>query len=92
MNAKKINFEKLAEVFKALGHPQRLQIVAFLLDASGANVNTLVEKLSIPQSSVSQQLNILKKNGIIGSRKNGVKTCCSISDAKIGKIFKIMTN
>ncbi len=87
MNAK-FDFEKESEIFKALGHPIRLQIVAGLAFGSECNVNTMVEKLGIPQSTVSQHLGILKSRGIVASNKKGVETCYYLHDKRIKKIIE----
>ncbi len=87
---KKIDFEKESEVLKALGHPVRLRIVTGLLQEDECNVNKIVDKLKIPQSTISQHLGILKSRGIIKARKDGVKTCYSVIDDKVKMILDIL--
>lgn len=82
-----MDFEKNSDILKALGHPVRLQIVAGLSSGSECNVNTIVEKLNIPQSTVSQHLGILKSRGILTCRKKGVETCYFLADERIKKIL-----
>lgn len=83
----KMNFETDSEILKALGHPVRLQIIAGLCGGPVCNVNAMVGKLKIPQSTVSQHLGILKNRGIITARKTGVETCYYISDERVKKIL-----
>lgn len=83
-----MDFEKDSEILKALGHPIRLKIVAGLLDKKECNVNTIVEKLKIPQSTASQHLGVLRSRGIITPRKKGVETCYYVSDARIKKVLE----
>jgi ArsR family transcriptional regulator len=61
----------LAEVLKAVAHPLRLRIVAFLCEGE-ANVTGLVEALGSPQPLVSQQLRILRAQGLVeATREDG---------------------
>ena len=60
-----------ASALKALAHPLRLRIVA-LLCAGEAHVTALVEALETPQPLVSQQLRILRAQGLVeASREDG---------------------
>lgn len=82
-----MDFEKDSEILKALGHPVRLKIVVGLMDKKECNVNTIVEKLKIPQSTASQHLGVLRSRGIIAPKKKGVETCYYVSDERIRKII-----
>ncbi len=81
---------KDSELLKALAHPVRLKILEGLLESDGCNVNEIVEKLNTPQPTISQHLKTLKINGILSSRKEGVKICYKVSDKRIAKIIKIL--
>jgi ArsR family transcriptional regulator len=74
MKALKDNGEKaahIAEVLKAVAHPLRIRIVAILCDGD-ENVTALAERLDAPQAIVSQQLRILRAQGLVeASRENG---------------------
>lgn len=83
-----MDVEKDSEILKALGHPVRLKIVIGLMDKKECNVNTMVEKLKIPQSTASQHLGVLRSRGIISNRKKGVETCYYISDERVRKIIE----
>jgi ArsR family transcriptional regulator len=85
-----MNFVKESEILKVLGHPVRLKIAARLLEGPECNVNSMVEDLGIPQSTVSQHLGILKSRGIINSRKKGVQTCYYMADGRIKKIIEAL--
>ncbi len=59
--------EVAAEMFKALGHPLRLRIVAAL--AGGPmHVNALAERLGAPQPFVSLKLRRLEPVGLVAAR------------------------
>ncbi len=57
-----------AEVLKAVAHPLRLRIVATLCRGA-EHVNALAERLDVPQPIVSQQLRILRANGLVSARR-----------------------
>ncbi len=58
----------LADVLKALAHPERLRIVAVLC-ARETNVTGLAALLGLPQAIVSQQLRILRMSGLVAARR-----------------------
>lgn len=61
-----------ATIFKALGHPLRLQIVS-LLGAGEEHVGAMAERLDAPAAIVSQQLRILRMAGLVEtSRQDGL--------------------
>ena len=84
-----IDYGKESELLKALGHPVRLKMVEGLLGRE-CNVNKMVKALGLPQSTVSQHLGILKNRGIVQIRKDGVKTCYRVVDARIAELMKIL--
>ncbi len=90
MNSKVLDFEKDSELLKALAHPVRLRIVCGLMSGDGCNVNKIVENLQLPQSTVSQHLAILRGQGVISYRKDGVKTCYWVTDERVKKLINVL--
>jgi ArsR family transcriptional regulator len=86
----KMDFQRNSQMLKVLGHPTRLKIVVGLIRHGECNVNLIVEELKLPQSTVSQHLGDLKGQGIIESRKEGVKTCYRVVDQRVFDIIKIL--
>lgn len=84
-----MDYNFYSEIFKAIAHPVRLQILNGLMTHE-CNVNHIVENLSLPQSTVSQHLSILKNKGLIQPRKDGVKTCYQIKSQMIIDILRLM--
>jgi len=80
--------EDIAEIFKALAHPIRLKIVCGLIKKVECNVSIMVEKLGLPQPTVSQHLNILKNAGIIKGFRNGTQICYQVTNETAIKIVK----
>ena len=81
--------EKLAGIFKALGHKDRLQIVTILMNGE-QNEDQIVNELVISQSSVSQHLTKLKWQGILKSRREGNKVYNSLANDSIRRIVKVI--
>lgn len=59
-----------AELFKTLGHPVRIKILR-MLNGGERCVCEMMEEIDIEQSNFSQHLGVLKKQGLIDSRKDG---------------------
>jgi ArsR family transcriptional regulator len=62
--------ERLVAVLRAIAHPLRLRIVALLCE-SDHHVNALAERLDAPQAIVSQQLRILRSEGLVAATRAG---------------------
>lgn len=58
---------KLAEIFKALGHPERVLIMSHLCNTKSKKdrVKNIYEALELSQSTVSRHLGLLLRLGII---------------------------
>ncbi len=84
-----VDFSYYAEILKALGHPVRLKIVVGIL-CEGCNVNGVVERLQIPQSTVSQHLAVLRNKGIITAHKVGVSTCYKVENDFVLHTIKLL--
>lgn len=68
--AEDIAVKLLAELFKTVGHPVRIKILRLLGDGELC-VCEMIEKIDIEQSNLSQHLKVLKKQGVLDSRKEG---------------------
>lgn len=66
--------ERLAKVYRALGHPARLSILAALAERPEACCGDIVETLPLAQSTVSQHLQVLKEAGLLTCDTRG--RCC----------------
>ena len=86
----KNDVEKIAEIFKALSCKTRLNIVVGLIDKNECNVNTMAEKLNLPQPNVSQHLSVLKNAGIIEGYRKGTQICYKVTNEIVIKIIKNM--
>lgn len=76
----------IANIFKALSSPTRVQILK-LLKNGPLCVCEIIEALGTEQSNTSQHLNILKGAGLVDSRKEGLKVIYSV---KYNQVFDII--
>ncbi len=77
-----------AEFFKALGHPLRIRILDALRDGEVA-VTELSERLEVEQSTLSQQLAVLRKSNIVVGRKEGLNVYYSVADRMLFKLLDV---
>lgn len=77
-----------AEFFKALAHPLRIRIVDELRNGE-IGVNDLSAKLDAEQSTLSQQLAILRGRHIVNARKDGLSVFYSIRDPEIFRLLDV---
>ncbi len=75
-----------AEFFKALAHPIRIRILD-QLRAGEVGVNELSSRLQTEQSTLSQQLAVLRKSNIVTGRKEGQNVFYSVSDPAIFRLL-----
>lgn len=75
-----------AEFFKALAHPLRIRILDALRQGE-IGVNDLSERLNVEQSTISQQLAVLRKSNIVVGRKEGQNVFYSVPDRAIFRLL-----
>lgn len=78
----------ISEIFKILGDPTRVRIVA-ALQIRELCVGDLACLMEISQSGVSHQLRLLKKSRIVKTRRDGKMIYYSLSDEHITSLINI---
>ena len=76
------------EVFQALSHPVRLEICQLLM-VKQYSVGELCETLKLRQSVVSQQLALLRKAEIVGTKREARSIIYSLSNYKVRRILRV---
>lgn len=84
-----MNLEEKALLLRTLGHPVRLKIVAGLAGKC-ACVKEIWECLRMPQAIVSQHLKVMKKNGILDARRDGVRVCYSLKNEMMAELVTVL--
>ncbi|MBU2051664.1 MAG: metalloregulator ArsR/SmtB family transcription factor [Candidatus Beckwithbacteria bacterium] len=63
-------FNRESRLFQALAHPKRLEVI-HLLRQQELCVNEMLKMLDLPQANISQHLTLLRRAGIVKSRRDG---------------------
>jgi DNA-binding transcriptional ArsR family regulator len=77
-----------AEFFKALAHPLRIAVLDALRNGE-LGVNELCVRLKAEQSTLSQQLAVLRSRNIVVGRKDGLKVYYSVRDVTVFKLLDV---
>ena len=72
------NADEAGQLLKALGNPDRLLLLCQLV-AGEMNVGELEDRLKIVQPTLSQQLGVLRREGLVDTRRDGRQIYYSIS-------------
>lgn len=86
------SFIELAEILKAIAHPQRLCIVKTLCEKDHLNVGDMQHCLGEAQATVSQHLIRLKAAKIITGKREGTNIYYSIIDERARNLVKALIN
>ena len=77
-----------AEFFKALSHPLRIRVLDSLRTGE-VGVNELCTRLSVEQSTLSQQLAVLRTRDIVVARKSGSSVFYSVKDPATFRLLDV---
>ena len=81
-------FLNLADTFKLIGENTRCKIL-YALDKQEMCVGDIANILDMTKSSVSHQLAILRRSGIVRCRKVGKEVLYKLDDEHITKLFEV---
>ncbi len=79
----------VAERFRALAEPARLQILQQLRSGE-STVTGLVEATGLGQANVSKHLQVLLAAGFVGRRKDGLYTRYRLADQDVFRVCDLM--
>ncbi|WP_306006854.1 ArsR/SmtB family transcription factor [Aquicoccus porphyridii] len=82
--------EQVAALAKALAHPARVRIIAFLLSRPGCIGGDIVDQVGLAQSTVSEHLRILKEAGIVQGRIDYPRICYSLDPAALAPLQTLL--
>ena len=77
-----------AEFFKALAHPLRIAVLDALRHGE-LGVNELSNLLQVEQSTLSQQLAVLRGRNIVAGRKEGLNVYYSVRDRAVFRLLDV---
>lgn len=78
-----------SELLKVIAHPTRLCIINCLMEKE-CNVTALVNKMDVPQSTVSQHISKLKLMGIIKGNKRGTEIIYKVVNEDVKRIVALL--
>lgn len=77
-----------AEMFRALSHPARIRILETLSNGE-RSVGEMQPAIGIELSHLSQQLGVLRRAGLVTSRKEGQSVFYSVKDPLITELLSV---
>jgi ArsR family transcriptional regulator len=77
-----------AEFFKALGHPMRILILEMLRQGP-CSVSKLQEAIGAPESSISQQLAVLRSRNIVVTERRGTTVIYSVRNTDLFELLDV---
>lgn len=72
--------ERMASALKILAHPCRLKIVDVLQREESAPVYAIMSRIKLPQATISQHLNQMRRAGLVAASRRGKEVWYSIAD------------
>lgn len=86
------NLQKQANLFKALAHPARLQILQFLAESKTCISGDISEELPLSRTTVNQHLTELKEAGLIKGHVEGAKMKYCLDGEKVNEMKTLLTS
>jgi len=83
--------QERANLFKALAHPARLQILQFLAETKTCISGDISEELPLSRTTVNQHLKELKDAGLIRGHVTGAKMNYCLDYVKVEQMKKLLT-
>ncbi|MEU7000239.1 metalloregulator ArsR/SmtB family transcription factor [Nonomuraea sp. NPDC046570] len=79
-------YQAKADFFRTLGHPVRVQVME-LLQQGPLPVRDLLTEIDIEASSLSQQLAVLRRAGIVTATRDGATVVYALSSPDVGHLL-----
>lgn len=79
----------LVEQFKAIAHPLRLRILE-ALSHTERNVGEIEQATGIGQPALSQQLGVLRKAGLVETRKDAKLVFYRLATSELGELSSVL--
>ncbi len=81
-------YELKAEFFKTLAHPARVRALE-LLSIEELSVGELQARIGIEASNLSQQLAVLRRFGLVATRRQGNNVYYSLSSPELAELLAV---
>ncbi|MGW3658115.1 ArsR/SmtB family transcription factor [Streptomyces sp. NPDC005151] len=80
-------YQAKAEFFRMLGHPVRIRVLE-LLQEGPTPVRDLLAAIEVEPSALSQQLAVLRRSGIVSSRREGSTVVYALAGGDVADLMK----
>lgn len=80
-------YQAKAEFFRMLGHPVRIRVLELLGDGP-TTVRSLLDEIGIEASSLSQQLAVLRRAGIVTSTREGSTVVYALAGPDVADLMR----
>ncbi|MFD9391633.1 ArsR/SmtB family transcription factor [Streptomyces sp. NPDC060000] len=80
-------YQAKAEFFRMLGHPVRIRVLE-LLQGGPVPVRDLLAEIEIEPSSLSQQLAVLRRSGIVVSIREGATVSYALAGGDVAELLR----
>jgi ArsR family transcriptional regulator len=77
-----------AEFFKTLGHPARIRVLE-LLSERDHSVAEMLPEVGIEATNLSQQLAVLRRAGLVATRKEGSTVIYSLTSPYVAELLAV---
>ena len=77
-----------AEFFKTLGHPTRIRVLE-LLSEREMSVGEILPEVRLEASNLSQQLAVLRRAGLVTTRKEGSAVYYSLTSKHVAELLAV---
>jgi DNA-binding transcriptional ArsR family regulator len=81
--------DKASSFLKSLAHPQRLRIMCLIMEQERP-VGELADAVDLNQSAVSQHLALLRREGLLKTRRDGQTIYYQLADRNVTKFFGLL--
>lgn len=78
-------------LLKALGHPTRLMILCLLVER-GRAVGELAGRLGVRDSTISQHLSLLRREGLVAARRDGQTIWYAIASDPARRVLETLAS
>lgn len=80
--------EAKADLFKALAHPARVRVLELLAEGE-RTMGALAEQTGLEPSHLSQHVGVLRRAGIVDSRRIGTSVVCTLRDPQTAELLAV---
>ena len=81
-------YQLKAEFFKTLGHPARIRVLELLSQREHA-VAEMLPEVGIEAANLSQQLAVLRRAGLVTTRKEGSNVFYSLTSPQVAELLTV---